>query len=226
MPHGSLSLPARLFLLGFDTSKGQVSDAPDLALAVRAAALAELAGRRMISDVDGVVTPVLGARTGDPVLDELMELAEESRPRTWRTWIRYRSDAALGTVRRRLATEGYLSRERKRVLGVFPVTRYRLARAEYVEVLRAEVLGALAGPLPVGQVDRDDAVLAVLATAGELRAPASGPGRRAHRDRLDDLVAHAGDASPELAEAMDDIRTALASAVEAAEAARAAGDGG
>ena len=226
MPHGSLSLPARLFLLGFDTEKDKVSGAPDLPLAVRAAALVELAGRRMISDVDGVVTPVFGARTGDPVLDELMELAEESRPRSWRTWIRYRSGATLDSVRRQLATEGYLTAQRKRVLGLIPVTRYSLARAGYVEVLRTEVLGALAGPAPVGEVDQDDAVLAVLATTGKLRRLVPGNVRRAHRDRLDDLTERGGDVSPELRETLGDIRAALASAVKAAEAARSSGGGG
>ncbi|MFE6755907.1 GPP34 family phosphoprotein [Streptomyces sp. NPDC057684] len=174
VPHGSLSLPARLCLLGFDTEKGRVSGAPDLALCVRAAALVELARRRIISDVDGVVTPVFDARTGDPVLDELMELAEESRPRSWRTWIGYRSGAGLDTVRRQLASEGYLSAERKRVFGLFPVTRYGLERAGYVEVLRAEVLGVLEGAEPAERVDEDDAVLAAVKAAEAARASAGG----------------------------------------------------
>ncbi|MFF1730528.1 GPP34 family phosphoprotein [Streptomyces sp. NPDC058247] len=226
VPHGSLSLPARLFLLGFDTEKGRVSGAPDIELAVRAAALVELARRRIISDVDGVVTPVFDARTGDPVLDELMELAEESRPRGWRTWIGYRSRATLDTVRRQLASEGYLSAERKRVLGLFPVTRYGLERAGYVEVLRAEVLGALEGGGPVGRVDEDDAALAVLAATGKLRKLIPGKARRTHKVRLDQLTVRAGGISPELRQALGDIRAALAAAVRAAEASRASDGGG
>ncbi|MFB7414943.1 GPP34 family phosphoprotein [Streptomyces sp. NPDC056121] len=226
VPHDSLSLPARLCLLGFDTEKGKVSGAPDLALCVRAAALVELARRRIISDVDGVVTPVFDARTGDPVLDELMELAEESRPRSWRTWIGYRSGAGLDTVRRQLASEGYLSAERKRAFGLFPVTRYGLARAGYVEVLRAEVLGALEGAEPADRVDEDDAVLAVLAATGKLRRLIAGKARRTHKDRLDELAARAGAVSPELGRSLGDIRAALAAAVKAAEAARASAGGG
>ncbi|MGW6398393.1 GOLPH3/VPS74 family protein [Streptomyces sp. NPDC055134] len=226
VPHGSLSLPARLLLLGFDTEKGRVSGAPDIELAVRAAALVELARRRIVSDVDGVVTPVFDARTGDPVLDELMELAEESRPRTWRAWIGYRARATLDTVRRQLASEGYLSAERKRVFGLFPVTRYGLERAGYVEVLRAEVLGALEGAEPVGQVDEDDAVLAVLAATGKLRRLIPGKARRTHKDRLDHLTARAGEISPELRQSLGDIRAALAAAVKAAEASRASAGGG
>ncbi|MCZ9342288.1 GPP34 family phosphoprotein, partial [Streptomyces sp. TRM76130] len=62
MPHGSLSPPARLFLLAGDA-------APPHRL-VRAGALAELARCGLLVDDDGIVTPVdLDSRTGDPVLD-------------------------------------------------------------------------------------------------------------------------------------------------------------
>ncbi|MGY0019981.1 GOLPH3/VPS74 family protein [Streptomyces sp. YJ-C3] len=169
MPHGSLSVPARLFLLAYDTGKGRIAGAPDLPLAVRAAVLAELAGRELVHDADGIVTPVLGVRTGDAVLDQLLELIEESRPRKWRGWITHRARSTHALVRQGLVADGYLHPGRGRVLGLFPRAEHALQRAGYVEVLRAEVLGALADRTPPDAVPRDDATLAVLAAAGHLR---------------------------------------------------------
>ena len=219
MPHGSLSLPARLFLLAYDTGKDRVAGAPDQPLAVRAAVLAELAERDLIHEVDGIVTPVLGARTGDVVLDRLQELIEESRPRKWRGWITHRARATHALVRHGLVSDGYLRPERRRFLGLFPGTHDALERAGYVEVLRAEVLGALTGPAQPDAVPRDDATLAVLAAAGHFRALLSARDRRRLGPRLDALALRAGPHLPP-------IRTALEAAVKSAEAARSSGGGG
>ncbi|NEB77330.1 GPP34 family phosphoprotein, partial [Streptomyces sp. SID14478] len=170
MPHGSLSLPARLLLLAYDTGKDRVAGAPDLRLAVRAAALAALADRDLIHEVNGTVTPVPGARADDPVLDQLLEIIEESRPRKWRGWITHSARATHALVRHGLVADGYLRPERRRFLGLLPGTHYALERSGYVEVLRAEVLGAVTRATPPDAVARDDATLAVLAAAGHLRA--------------------------------------------------------
>lgn len=219
VPHGSLTVPARLLLLAYDTGKDRVAGATDLHLAVRAAVLAELAERELVHEVDGIVTPVLGARTGVPAADELMELIEESRPRKWRGWITHRARSTHDTVRRGLADDGYLRAERRRVLGVFPGTRYTLLRAGYVEVLRAEALGALTGTAPPDAVPRDDATLVVLAAAGHLRGLVPGRDRRRHAARLDALAVRAGPHLPP-------VRKALEAAVRSAEAARSSGGGG
>lgn len=65
MLHGSLSLPARLCLLSWDTATGEPLAADRLPYLVRAGALTELARRGPLTDVDGIVTPAdLDARTG------------------------------------------------------------------------------------------------------------------------------------------------------------------
>ncbi|MFF1692358.1 GPP34 family phosphoprotein [Streptomyces sp. NPDC058257] len=226
MPYGSLSLPTRIFLLAWDTGRNKITGAPDLPLAVRACALAELAQRGLVSDVDGIVTPVFGARTGDAVLDGLLELIEESRPRTWRGWITYKARDTRDGVRDQLASKGYLRTERTRVFGIFPSRRYELERAGYVEVLQAEVLAVLRGPVPVSEVPAGDAALVVCAATGKLRGVISGKDRRRYRDRLDALTDRSGSPAPQLPELMRGLRKALASAVSAAEDARAGGGGG
>ncbi|MGW6268787.1 GOLPH3/VPS74 family protein [Streptomyces sp. NPDC055060] len=226
MPYGSLALPARIFLLAWDTGKIRIAGAPDLHYAVRACALAELAQRGLLSDADGIVTPVFGARTGNPVLDGLLELVEESRPRKWRGWITHKSRHTLDAVRDQLAAEGYLRTERTRIFGIFPSRRYELERAGYVEVLHAEALAVLRGPVPVHEVPAGDAALVVCAATGKLRGVVPGKERRQHKERLAALTDRAGAAAPELPELMRTLRKALASAVASAEAARSGGGGG
>ncbi|MFJ8826780.1 GPP34 family phosphoprotein [Streptomyces sp. NPDC102467] len=218
MPPGSLSVPARLFLLAYDTGKDRVAGAPDLPLAIRAAVLAELAERELIHEVDGIVTPVLGVRTGDAVLDDLLELIEESRPRKWRGWITHRARSTASLVRQSLVTDGYLRAARRRVLGLFPSTHYALERAGYVEVLRGEVLGALTGPAPPDEIRREDATLAALAAAGHLRTVLRARERRHHQTRLAALTVRAGPHLPPIARALE-------SAVKSAEEARSSGGG-
>lgn len=226
MPYGSLSLPSRIFLLAWDAGRNRITGAPDLHYAVRACALAELAQRRLLSDVDGIVTPVFGARTGDPGLDSVLELIEESRPRKWSGWITHKSGYTRDRVRDQLTSEGYLRTERTRVFGIFPSRRYELERAGYVEVLHAEALAVLRGPLPVPEVPAGDAALVVCAATGKLRAIISGKDRRHYKERLDELTDRAGAQAPELPELMRALRKALASAVAYAEAARSGGGGG
>ncbi|MEV3859056.1 GPP34 family phosphoprotein [Streptomyces sp. NPDC050095] len=219
MPSGpALTLPARLLLLAYDPGKDRVTGAPDLPLALRAAALVELAARGLVQEVDGVVTPVLGARTGDAVLDQLLELIEESRPRRWRRLITHHARATHDLARRGLVTDGLLRRERGRVLGVLPVTRYRLRRPGYVEAQRAGLLSVLTSPAPAADVPPEDATLLVLAASGHLRSLIPTRTRRLHATRLSALSVRAGPHVPPIARALE-------AAVKSAEAARSSGGG-
>ncbi|MFF3640869.1 GPP34 family phosphoprotein [Streptomyces sp. NPDC002564] len=226
MHHGTLSLPARLYLLAWHPDKKRFTGGPDLHLAVRAAALAELALRGVLAESDGIVTPVVGARTGDTALDALAELVEQSRPRKWRGWMTHRSRGTLAAVRDQLTAHGYLTQGRRRVLGLFPARHWELEREGYAEILRAEALAVLRGPAPVQEVTESDAVLVVCAATGKVRPFATGADRRRYKDRLEALTDRGGGASPELRVLLHGLRKALASAVAAAEAARSSGGGG
>ncbi|MEU6993881.1 GPP34 family phosphoprotein [Streptomyces sp. NPDC046465] len=226
MHFGTLSLPARLYLLTWHPEKRRFTGGPDLHLVVRAGALAELAQRGMLMEADGIVTPVVDARTGDPVLDALLELVEQSRPRTWRGWMAHRSRATLRAVRDQLAVHGYVREGRRRVLGLFPARHWELERVGYAEALHAETLAVLSGPQAVTEIAESDAALAVCAATGKLRPVVTGGDRRRYQDRTEALTDRSGGDSPELRTLMDHLRKALASAVAAAEAARSSGGGG
>ncbi|MET8686975.1 GPP34 family phosphoprotein [Streptomyces sp. NPDC004732] len=224
--YGTLSLPAKLLLLAWSGEKERFTGGPDLHLVIRAGALAELAQRGVVVETDGTVTPVVGARTGDTVLDSLAALIEGSRPRKWRGWLTYRSRTTLDEVRGQLTAHGYLRQERRRVLGVFPTRHWELERAGYAEALQADAGTVLRGTRPVTEVPASEAALVMCAATGKVRPFATGKDRRRYKDRLAELTDRGGGASPELAELMRALRKALASAVAAAEMARSSNGGG
>lgn len=166
MPHGPLSLPARLCLLAWDTDPARLS------ALVRAGALAELARRGLLTDDDGIATPVdLDSRTGDPVLDGLLELVTESLPHRWRVWVTLHARHTLDAVREQLVAEGVLRAEKHRVLGVFPSVEHVLADTARADALRQEAHQLLDGSVPTDDIPEPTAALLTLATAAGLPKP-------------------------------------------------------
>jgi len=213
VPNGSLSLPARLYLLAWDTTRLKVTGATHLHHLVRAGALTELAQRGLLIDDNGIVTPVdADSRTGDAVLDGLLELVAESRPRTWKAWVTLRAGVTLDAVRAQLATEGYLRAERKRVLGLFPSVEYELEQVPFVNALRAEARHALEGPLPAAEVSDHDAALIALAAAAELDTLLPTKDRTLHKPRIEALTERSGTDVPALKRAIEEVRAAVTAA--------------
>ncbi|MFI1168972.1 GPP34 family phosphoprotein [Streptomyces sp. NPDC020801] len=219
MPNGSLSLPARLYLLAWDTTRLRITGAAHLHHLVRAGALTELAQRGLLVDDDGIATPVdLDARTGDAVLDGLLDLVRESRPRRWKTWVTLRARFTLVAVREQLAAEGYLRAEKRRVFGIFPSVEYALERVAVVDALREEARQVLEGALPAVRVSERDAAVVALAAAAELRTLVPGRDRRRHRRRIEELTERSGAAAPALRGVVHEVRTAVVVAAAAASA--------
>ncbi|MFF7790544.1 GPP34 family phosphoprotein [Streptomyces sp. NPDC007991] len=213
MPDGPLSLPARLCLLAWAPAPPAGTATAHLSGPVRAGALTELARHGLLVDQDGIATPVdLDSRTGDAVLDGLLELVRESCPHRWRTWVTLYSRVTLDAVREQLLAEGYLRVEKKRVLGVFPSAEYALERVAAVEALREETRQILRGPRPVAGVCERDAAVAMLAASAEL-LPGEDAG--AHEERVRELAERAVASAPGLGEIVDEIRTALATTATA-----------
>jgi len=210
VPDGPLSLPARLYLLAWDTTELEVTGAAHLHHLVRAGALTELAQRGLLTDEDGIATPLdPDVHTGDPVLDGLLELVAESRPRKWKAWVTLHAGVTLDAVRAQLAADGYLRAEKKRVLGLFPSVEYELARVPVVEGLRQEARRVLEGPVPVAEVSDCDAALVALAAAAELRVFSSAEDRKQHKERIEALTERGGAAAPALRKVIREVRTAM-----------------
>jgi hypothetical protein len=220
VPHGSLSLPARLYLLAWDTDRTEVTGAARLHQLVRAGALTELAQRGLLVDEDGIATPAdMDSLTGDAVLDGLLELVRESRPYRWRTWVTLHARVTFDAVREQLTAEGYLRAQRKRVFGVFPSVEYVLEQAAVVDALREEARQVLEGPVPVAEVSDRDAAVVALAAAAELRTLVPGKDREGHKARVAELTERSGAAAPALRKVVTEVHTAVTASLTAVAAA-------
>ncbi|MFG2193684.1 GPP34 family phosphoprotein [Streptomyces sp. NPDC048639] len=209
MPDGSLSLPAELCLLAWDTGTGKPAAPASLPYLVRAGALTELALRGLLLDEDGTAKPVDDAGTGDPVLDGLLELIGESRPRTWKTWVGHDTGPTLRAVRAQLRDSGRVRTRSRRVLGVFPVKDHVLEDTAEAERLRDRALRILHGPGDVAEVPDRDAALIALAAAGELRTVVSADDAEAYKERIAALAERGGRAAPALRKVMEEVQAAL-----------------
>ncbi|WP_081238460.1 GOLPH3/VPS74 family protein [Streptomyces viridosporus] len=218
MPNGPLSLPARLHLLAWNTTRREVTDPARLPPLVRAGALADLARRGLLIDDDGIATPLdLDSRTGDAVLDGLLELVSESCPHRWRTWVTLHARYTLDAVREQLVAEGFLHAEKRRVLGVFPSVEYVLDGVARVDALQDEARLVLDGPVPAGDVPEADAAVVALAASAGLRAllPDRDRDRARHERRIEELTERGGAATPVLGGIVRELRTAVTAAVPA-----------
>ncbi|MFF7945362.1 GOLPH3/VPS74 family protein [Streptomyces griseorubiginosus] len=215
MTDGSLSLPARLYLLAWDTSKSEVTGTAQVPQLVRAGALTELAQRGLLLDDDGIATPVdMDAETGDPVLDGLLELVRESRPHRWRGWVTLHSRFTLDAVREQLTAGGYLRARKKRALGLFPTVDHDLARPAVVEALQEEAREILRGQ--TAGLSARDAALGALAAAADLRTLL--PRKDRHEVHVEELIDRSGPVAPVLRKLVQEVRGAVTAATVATRA--------
>ncbi|WP_030315151.1 GOLPH3/VPS74 family protein [Streptomyces sp. NRRL B-3229] len=215
MTDGSLSLPARLYLLAWDTSKSEVTGSAQVPQLVRAGALTELAQRGLLLDDDGIATPVdMDAETGDPVLDGLLELVRESRPHRWRGWVTLHSRFTLDAVREQLTAGGYLRARKKRALGLFPTVDHDLARPAAVEALQEEAREILRGQS--AGLSARDAALGALAAAADLRTLL--PRKDRHDVHVEELIDRSGPVAPVLRKLVQEVRGAVTAATVATRA--------
>jgi hypothetical protein len=211
------SLPAKLYLLAY-APPGRRLGRPDgsvFARLLRGAALAELNLRGLIrSDegLGGLVRASGSQRSGDRVLDELLREIEQSRPRSWKSWIRRGNRACVRAVRDQLTAAGLVRIRDGRLLGLFPRTTVLVTDTSQVDRLRATIQDALSGREPAERVDVADAALVALAAVGELRSALSRQEARAHKARIAELTERGGDAVPALKSVLRQVKAARAAA--------------
>jgi hypothetical protein len=179
------SLPARLYLLGYDPRRQRINGGTYHGLAIRAAALEELRQRGSLVDDDGKVQVAQRQRLDDPILDAVLtEVSGSAKPRSWQRWISANVRTTYRAVRDQLDDRLYIRLEPYRVLGLFPAHRVRLRDTAAVRTLQAEFERDLTGdtvPAPAG------AALVALAAVGEVGTVAPRQARRQYRDRISQL---------------------------------------
>ncbi|RKS69063.1 Golgi phosphoprotein 3 GPP34 [Actinomadura pelletieri DSM 43383] len=198
------TLPARMFLLAYDTNKQKMTKGgAQLGYVLRAAALTELYLDGRLGE--GRRGPVPGTPGDDPY-GVLAQIAASPRPRTWKHWVRKDSRAIVRTVRDELVHDGWIRVRRRTVLGVFPRHEITVKDPRVVKTLWGGASSALRGR-PVAHVNSFDAAAVALAAAGELKTVLPGADRRRYRRRIAELTARTGPAAPAVRRALDQDRS-------------------
>jgi hypothetical protein len=191
---GPLSLPLTLYVLAVDPDRHRVTGRGRLAFVLRAAALTELILGGCLEDVAGRPRARAAEEPPDPVLGRMWREIADSRPRSWRFWVRRRRRSAPDTVREQLRRAGLLAVHRGPVGERIEVTRPDLLAA-----VHARVDEVLHGTSPAAAVDRRDAALVALSALGGLPTVLPRRVRRRHGARIRELTERAGPAATALA---------------------------
>jgi hypothetical protein len=193
------TLPARVYLTAYDAQRRKLTRTSRLHHLVRAAALEELTLTGHLRDQDGKVVAPGREKTGDPVLDGVLELVRGSeRARDWKHWVRKHATRTRDAQRDQLAARRVVRVERRRLLGLVPRHVVTVRDTRGVKALQQAAARALTGRTPTTQLDQRDVALAALAAIVELDTVCRGSVRRENRSRIKELVALSGPAVPAL----------------------------
>jgi hypothetical protein len=180
-----------MFLLAFHPRRPRLTGRGDLGYLLRAAALAELVLNGQLRDDGGKAVTTGRAPSSDPVSAGLWHEIEADSPRSWRRLIARDRKQTFRAVRDQLADARVIKLEDARFLGLFPYTRTRttLRDTRHSRQIAEQVGRAIRGGQAADRVDRDAALLAALASAGQLRVVLGTRDRRRFKARLDQFAA-------------------------------------
>lgn len=183
----------QLFLLGFDPRKGRMDldNHWQFGLALRAAMLTDLYHGGYLRDADDRPCPTGAGGPSDRLLDSLLDEVVRFHRRDWVRTIMQGQRATAHDVRVELGSSGRLQRHRKRVLGVFPATRYVIDDQELVTELAADIGARLRAAMdgqPSGGRELD---LGLLAVTGRFPGVLADEEINPNREVLDSLIEQA-----------------------------------
>jgi len=148
-----MRLADELLLLAYSEKGTSQLSQHSLDLGLAGAVLLELGLAERFDVRDGKIVVVDAGPVGDPVLDDaLIRVASDKKARSPRDWVRKRGDHLRERLLDNLVGIGVLAREKDRVLGIFPRTRYPAAHGVVAPAeadARQRLLAALDGADPV-----------------------------------------------------------------------------
>lgn len=201
------SLPARMYLLAYDTRKQRhCVNGSRLGYVLRAAALTELFLDGRLTDERRKPQP---DTPGDDPYGVIAQIAA-SRPRSWQYWVRRDAKAMLRTVQEELERAGYIRVRPYRILGLFQNDHVTVRDPRVIKQLWGGASSALRGR-PVAHVNSYDAAAVALAAAGELKTVLPRSDRKRHKKRIAELTARSGPAAQAVRKLLDAQRVAAAS---------------
>jgi len=200
-------LPDRAFLIAYDVQKQKLTGGDHHGQLIRAAALVELTLAGRLVDENGKPRDT-GQRTGDPVLDAILDQISQSKARSWKHWVEKDAKITYQAVRERLATTRVISVSEGTVLGIFPKKVVHVRDTRIVRELVADLRRVVLGGTPANQLDPLAVALVPLVSAVELNTVFSGRERREHREQIRELAERAGPASKALRKVVEDQQAA------------------
>ncbi|MEU4191262.1 GPP34 family phosphoprotein [Kribbella sp. NPDC026611] len=192
------SLPARLFLLAYDPTRGRLTSRQKLGKLLRAAALTDLQLTGKVADDNGRVRVLTGAEPTDPVLAGFLAEIRAVGPRRWRHWIDRRPGLLVRQVRDELERARLIKVEPRRILPDRISLRQPLVRRQILQAAH----DTLRPSRLVSRVDLRDASIVVLAATADLRTVVTRERRNRHKDRLAQLAVRIGPVVPALKKAL------------------------
>jgi len=200
------SLPARMYLLAYDTEKNRLTSRAELGLVLRAAALTDLYLSRRLADENGRPQAAGGGPTGDPLLDDIVQQIADHRPKAWYWWVGRKEHGTVRAVRDQLEAGHHIKVDRRTLLPDRIELRDRRAVKQYADSVRAALRQ------PAARAEPRTAALLALAAPGEVKTVVSRRERREQRQRLDELAVYTGPVADALKKALRSRRAASASA--------------
>jgi len=189
-----------LLLLAYDDESGTETGALGLDYRLAGALLVELAmdGRVDVAGDAAQGMPQDPARatvvvrdpspTGHPALDAALAVVGE-RPRRAKDLVEPLSHGVRERLLQALADRGVLRREERKVLAIFPVTRWPAEERAHEEVLRTRLVAVLVDGLTPDP--RTAALAALLKGSGLVARLVDKPDRKRAEERVEELAASA-----------------------------------
>jgi hypothetical protein len=144
---------------------GTLGVAPKLRFALSGAELVRLAAARRVDIVRGRIVILDATPTGDALLDEALRSMEGGLRRpTAKAWVARQRRGLVEAYLDRLAAAGTIRAERRKVLGLFPGTRWVVLDTVRLAQVRASLDAIASGPAD-GGLDSAQAAFAGLADA-------------------------------------------------------------
>jgi hypothetical protein len=144
-------------------ANGTLGIPPRLRFGLSGSELIRLAAARRVDIVRGRVVVLDTAATGDPLLDEaLASMTGRWRSPTAKSWVARDRRGLVQRYLALLAEAGIIRADRRRLLGLFPATRWTLVDTARAARARARLQAVADG---TGGVDAAQAALAGLASA-------------------------------------------------------------
>lgn len=183
-----ISLPARLYLLGYNLEKEKMSDKAEAKKLVRAGTLAQLVLEGHVTDSNGDAVAT-GTGPADPLLAETFREISAAGAKPWKHWFNNGDDENYDAVQSHLDEAGVIDARTKRILGLIPHDDITIKNRPLVESVYASTRDALFGGAPVTQVDPYAAAAAALIATSELNDVVGKKEAKANSARLDALKA-------------------------------------